>query len=564
MRPRNHDRHEARTDLLRAVVISWPRPIAVDHGHEAPRTAHRASCVTPSGITKSATTSTTIRRSPTRSSTGCCTSSSSSKPSIPTSSPSIRRPSASPGGRSRGSRPSSTPCRCSASTTPTTTRSCARSTSACARARSSATTPVAYVAEMKIDGLSIALTYEDGSLVRGATRGDGVARRGRDGERSHHPRDSARAARRTRRPHRGPRRGLPAARVVRAHQPRTGGSRASRSFANPRNAAAGTMRNLDPALVVEARTWRRSPIRWSAGSATRDVRPDASRGDAARHARRGACPVEPHWRRCDGIDEVIAFCRSGRTQRRTLDFDTDGVVVKVDDLALRETARLRRRSFRAGRRRSSSPRSRRPPRSRRIEVNVGRTGAVTPYAVLEPVKLAGSTISMATLHNAEDVARKDLRRGRSRADREGRRRHPQGGQGDPSPSRGTPRGEPWQMPAECPECQSVLRRDEEEVVWRCENPSCPARIRRSLEHFASRARDEHRRPRRLAGRSAHRAGPGPRFRRPLSSRGRAARTARRHAPGAAIGARRAPQARQGRAQRHRARSSAARRTTCIV
>jgi DNA ligase (NAD+) len=119
-------------------------------------------------------------------------------------------------------------------------------------------------------------------------------------------------------------------------------------------------------------------------------------------------------------------------------------------------------------------------------VKVGRTGAVTPYAILEPVKLAGSTISLATLHNAEDVARKDVRPGDRVMIEKG---------GDvipkvvkailPHPD-GTPRGGPWQMPTHCPECQSLLQRDDEAVVWRCENTSCPARLRRSLEHFASR------------------------------------------------------------------------------
>ena len=121
-------------------------------------------------------------------------------------------------------------------------------------------------------------------------------------------------------------------------------------------------------------------------------------------------PVETHWTRCAGIDAVIAFCDAWADRRRTLPFDTDGVVIKVDNLALRRqlgaTAKFPRwaTAFKF------------PPEQattvlRRIAVNVGRTGAVTPYAVLEPVFLAGSTISMATLHNAEDVARKDLREG---------------------------------------------------------------------------------------------------------------------------------------------------------
>jgi DNA ligase (NAD+) len=196
-------------------------------------------------------------------------------------------------------------------------------------------------------------------------------------------------------------------------------------------------------------------------------------------------PVEPHWRRCDDIEVVAAFCHEWADKRQTLQFDTDGVVIKVDDFALRErlgtTAKFPRwaTAFKF-------PAQQATTTLKAIEVNVGRTGAVTPYAVLEPVKLAGSTISMATLHNAEDVARKDVRPGDRVLIEKG---------GDvipkvvkailPHPD-GVPRGEPWQMPALCPECQSVLQRDDEAVVWRCENSSCPARLRRSLEHFASR------------------------------------------------------------------------------
>jgi DNA ligase (NAD+) len=194
-------------------------------------------------------------------------------------------------------------------------------------------------------------------------------------------------------------------------------------------------------------------------------------------------PVEPHWRRCADIGEVVAFCGEWADRRRTLPFDTDGVVVKVNQLALRErlgtTAKFPRwaTAFKF-------PAEQATTVLRKIAVNVGRTGAVTPYAVLEPVFLAGSTISMATLHNAEDVARKDLREGDHVLIEKG---------GDVIPKvvkAILPHLEdslPWQMPAACPVCNSPLHRDEAEVVWRCENTSCPARVRRSLEHFASRS-----------------------------------------------------------------------------
>ena len=123
----------------------------------------------------------------------------------------------------------------------------------------------------------------------------------------------------------------------------------------------------------------------------------------------------------------------------------------------------------------------------RIAVNVGRTGAVTPYAVLKPVLLSGSTISMATLHNAEDVARKDLREGDRVLIEKGGDVIPEGRESRSCRTRRAGRGEPWQMPSRCPVCGSPLHRDEEEVVWRCDNASCPAIIRRGLEHFASRS-----------------------------------------------------------------------------
>jgi DNA ligase (NAD+) len=195
-------------------------------------------------------------------------------------------------------------------------------------------------------------------------------------------------------------------------------------------------------------------------------------------------PVESHWRRCEGVDALIEFCREWSEARRDLEFDTDGVVIKVDDLALREklgtTAKFPRwaTAFKF-------PAQQAHTKLLKIDVNVGRTGANTPYAVLDPVFVAGSTISMATLHNAEDLARKDLREGDTVVIEKA---------GDVIPRVVAPilslrpaDSQPWVMPTECRACKSALVRDEEEVVWRCENTSCPARLRRSLEHFASRA-----------------------------------------------------------------------------
>jgi len=353
---------------------------------------------------------------------------------------------------------------------------------------------IGYVAELKIDGFSIALTYDDGRLIRGATRGSGTSG------------DDVTTNVRTIRAIPLTLRGTPPPGRIEVrgevYLPRAAFERINREmedageppYANPRNTASGTIRNLDPALVarrrlgafvyqlVGAEPARPDPVSDAAGGAS--FAP--THADTLRALASWGLPVERHWRYCAGIDEVAAFCAEWAEKRQTLEFDTDGVVVKVDALAMRErlgtTAKFPRwaTAFKF-------PAQQATTTLKAIDVNVGRTGAVTPYAVLEPVKLAGSTIGMATLHNAEDVARKDLRPGDRVLIEKG---------GDvipkvvkailPHPD-GVPRSEPWQMPTHCPECQSALHRDEEEVVWRCENTSCPARLRRSLEHFASRS-----------------------------------------------------------------------------
>lgn len=345
-------------------------------------------------------------------------------------------------------------------------------------------TPVAYVAELKIDGLSIALTYEGGRLVRGATRGDGV--RG----------EEVTPNVRTIRAIPLSLRGGPVGRVeVRGevYLPRASFERINKEreesgeplFANPRNAAAGTMRNLDPGLVarrgLSAFVYQ---LVLPDGDGSLEVQ-EAASSHAAMLTALGQwrLPVERHHQACSGIDEVIAFCARWADGRRDLNFDTDGVVIKVDDLALRErlgtTAKFPRwaTAFKF-------PAQQAHTTLLRIDVNVGRTGANTPFAVLAPVLVAGSTISMATLHNAEDIARKDLREGDTIVIEKA---------GDVIPrvvapilALRPPEAKPWVMPATCAACGSVLHRDEDEVVWRCDNSSCPARLRRGLEHFASR------------------------------------------------------------------------------
>jgi len=384
---------------------------------------------------------------------------------------------------------------------------------------------VTYVAELKIDGLSIALTYEDGRLVCGATRGDGV--------RGEEVTSNVRTIRAIPLALKG---GPPGRIEVRGevYLPRKAFERINKEkeeagetlFANPRNAAAGTMRNLDPKLVAKrglssftyqliaatkvaalppesagTKVAARPPE--SAGTRVAALPPEsagtkvaalppgsagtsvpASHAEMLQSLASWGLPVESHWRPCTGIDALLEFCHEWAEKRRTLDFDTDGVVIKLDDLKLR--ARLGSTSkFPRWAVAFKFPAEQKTTILKAIRVNVGRTGAVTPYAELEPVILAGTTVSMATLHNADDVARKDLREGDTVLVEKG---------GDvipkvvaPVPSKRPEGAQPWVMPTECPVCGSHLHRPEGEVVWRCENISCPAKLRRGLEHFASRS-----------------------------------------------------------------------------
>jgi DNA ligase (NAD+) len=352
------------------------------------------------------------------------------------------------------------------------------------------TNAVTYVAELKIDGLSIALTYEDGKLLRGATRGDGV--RGEDVT------QNVRTVRAI------PLRlkNGPSGRIEirgEVYLSRQAFERINKEqqdagealYANARNTAAGTMRNLDPTLVAKRglQAWTYQIVSASA-TATADNRAEKSAGyEPATHAevladlKRWGAPVEPHWRTCEGIDEVVAFCEEWREKRATLNFETDGVVIKVNDFALRGRLGFTSK-FPRWATAFKFPAERKVAMLHRIEINIGRTGAATPFAVLEPTVVAGSTISMATLHNPDDIVRKDIRPGEpviieKAGDVIPRVVGPANPDAPNRPAR-------WVMPTSCPVCGSELKKPEDEAVWRCENSSCPAKLRRGLEHFASR------------------------------------------------------------------------------
>jgi DNA ligase (NAD+) len=338
---------------------------------------------------------------------------------------------------------------------------------------------LAYVAELKIDGLSIALTYAKGTLTRGVTRGDGTT--GEDVT------PNVRVIRSIPLTLRGPAptlmevRGevfLPRAEFDRMNDERE--ALGEPAFVNPRNAASGALRLLDP-LAVSKRGLR--AFAYQIVLPEGEAFPDPHHAGLLERLTAWGAPVESHWRRCDGLDAVIAYCHEWRERRRTLPFDTDGVVVKLDALSLRTrvgaTAKFPRWSIAF-----KFPTEQARSRLLRIDVNVGRTGAVTPFAVLEPVFVAGTTVQKATLHNDQEVARRDIREGDVVIVEKGGEIIPK--VIGPVLEEGAPRSAPWQMPRECPSCGSVLVRPDQEVVWRCENVSCPARLRRGLQHFASR------------------------------------------------------------------------------
>ena len=350
------------------------------------------------------------------------------------------------------------------------------------RGLGSAQEPLAYVAELKIDGLSVALQYRDRRLVRGATRGDGIT--GEDVT------ASVRTIKDIPQVLKGGPDGMIEIRgeiyLPRKEFERTNNEREEAGaprFANPRNAASGAIRQIDPEQVKK-RGLR--AFLYQLVTPQGMGMPD-THAELLKALQKWGLPVESHWKALKGIDRVAEYCREWSDKRssatRVLPFDTDGVVIKLDDIALRgrlgTTAKFPRWAIAF-----KFPPEQAETTLTRIDINVGRTGAVTPFAVLEPVFIAGTTVSMATLHNANEVARKDVRDGdRVIVEKAGdiipqvvRVVNPD--RQDRSPK--------WEMPKACPRCGSDLVRGEDEAVWRCENTSCPAKLQRGLEHFAAR------------------------------------------------------------------------------
>ena len=334
--------------------------------------------------------------------------------------------------------------------------------------------PPAFVAELKIDGLSISLRYENGVLARGATRGDGF--RG----------DDVTGNVRTIRsiplsiPETTPLEARGEVFYPKKAFEKVNAGREEEGlplFANPRNAAAGTMKLLDSRVAA-----RRGLEALLYAIAEASPLP-ASQAEALERLRGLGFRVNPHSRRCASFDEVRAFVEEWREKRRGLEFETDGVVIKVDDRALQERLGST----------AKSPRwalaFKYPPEEKTttvedITVQVGRTGVLTPVAHLSPVQLAGTTVKRATLHNYEDLSRKDVRVGDTVLVEKG---------GDVIPKvvrvlleKRPSDSVPFAMPANCPVCGDPVVREPGEVATRCVNPSCPAVVAEALRHFCSR------------------------------------------------------------------------------
>jgi DNA ligase (NAD+) len=336
------------------------------------------------------------------------------------------------------------------------------------------TEPPAFLAELKIDGLSISLRYEGGVLVRGATRGDGY----RGDEVTENVRTirsiplaiDEKSALEVRGEVFYPRKAFEKLNSARE-------SEGLPLFANPRNAAAGTMKLLDSRVTA-----RRGLEAWLYAIVEATPLP-ASQMETLDRLRRLGFRVNPHSRRCASFEEVRAFVEEWRERRRGLEFETDGVVIKVDDRGLQERLGSTAKSPRG------AVAFKYPPEEKTtvvldITVQVGRTGVLTPVAHLAPVQLAGTTVKRATLHNYEDLSRKDVRVGDTVLVEKG---------GDVIPKvvrvlldLRPADSSPFVMPAACPVCGDPVVREEEEVATRCVNPACPAVVREALRHFCSR------------------------------------------------------------------------------
>ena len=335
-----------------------------------------------------------------------------------------------------------------------------------------------YVAELKIDGLSISLHYENGVLVAGATRGDGrtgddvtpnvktirsIPLKLKNGEIPLHVEVRGEAY-------------LSRSNFKRLNEELAESN--AKTFANTRNAASGTIRLLD-SKIVASRRLDMFPYDVFAGAA----KMFPTHWAIFEWLEKSGFTVNPNRCLCRDIDEVIEFCDSMESKRDDLDYDIDGVVVKVNSTALQDEFGATTKSPRWAIA-YKYPARQATTKLHSIHVQVGRTGALTPVANLEPVLLAGTVVSRASLHNEDEIKRLDVRLGDYVLIEKSGEIIPQVLQ--VVASRRTGEEIPYEFPKNCPVCSTAVVRPENEAVTRCPNPDCPAKVKARILHFASR------------------------------------------------------------------------------
>lgn len=334
---------------------------------------------------------------------------------------------------------------------------------------------VSFVCELKIDGLAISLTYQDGKFIQGATRGDG-----RIGE------DITSNLRTIRsiplsipEQNRLEVRGeafMPHKSFLALNEARE--KKEEEPFANPRNAAAGSLRQLDPKIAAERNLdvflygvgeWENSDLE--------------SHSERLTRLRELGFKTNKEWRKCKDIDEVLEYIAYWTEHRKDLNYEIDGIVIKVDNLEQQDelgfTAKSPRWAIAY-----KFPAEEAVTTLKEIELSIGRTGVVTPTAILDPVRIAGTTVQRASLHNEDLIREQDIRIGDRVVIKKA---------GDIIPKvvrsltdQRTGEEKEFHMPTECPACGNELVRLEEEVALRCINPNCPAQLMEGLIHFVSR------------------------------------------------------------------------------
>lgn len=338
--------------------------------------------------------------------------------------------------------------------------------------------PVTYVVEPKIDGVAMSLCYENGTLTVGSTRGDGV----RGDDVTHNLRTLRDV------PLRLATKSPPAllevrgevymtrAELVRVNREREAAG--EEPYANPRNLTAGTLKLLDPKQAAKRK------LRFFAYGlgACEGFTADAH-CESLKKLKKLGFPINDHIETFNSVDEIIAKVDQWAERRHDLPYDTDGLVIKVDDFAQRERLGLR----------SKSPRymvafkfaaEQALTRLRAIDVQVSKAGKLTPVARLDPVHLAGTTVSNASLHNAQEIQKKDIRVGDMVVVEKAGEIIPYVVRSEPRSRTGVEK--PFQFPKKCPVCAGAVEPDENEVFYYCTNPNCPAQLKERLRFFATR------------------------------------------------------------------------------